>query len=385
MPVNEALRKPPRGGHWRWAPLLTPCRGPDRLWSGYARSQNPVDRLSGLAFRFVAPWLRFPAVPGSGVAGEIAEVGSRVTRLHVGDRVTGHTYGFGKGDDHAAEGAFQTYAVLPAWIWPGPMLDAANRGGAVLVWGASTSVGYDAVQLARCAGYRVVATASPRNFDYVRSLGAGTVVDYRSKTAVQELITALDGGPLAGAFAIGKGSLVPSIAAAAQVPGAGRVASSLPGTRTRLALLGPRRRGVHVSEVWGSTLFDNEVGPAIYEGFLLAALATEHFQPAPRGVVAGEGLAAVPGRPGSAGPGCFRPQTRRPAPLSTRARTGPARRFTGLWTSATCPTGRFGRLSSLWRERSRRRPPVSRRRLHEVFERPWRVAGRTGSPLRSCP
>lgn len=329
MPVNEALWKPSRGGALKVGPASYPVPGPDQVVVRVrAVAVNPVDRLSGVAFRFVAPWLTFPAVPGSDVAGEIAEVGSAVTRLHVGDRVTGHAYGFEKGHDHAGEGAFQAYAVLAArMVAPipddlafekaavlplalstaatalfqrdhlglaRPELDAADRGETVLVWGASTSVGCNAVQLARCAGYRVVATASPRNFDYVRSLGADAVVDYRGKTAVRELIAAVGGGPLAGAFAIGKGSLVPTIAVAAGVPGARRVASSLPATPTRLVLLGRRRHGVHVSGVWGSTLSGNEVGPAVYEDFLPAALAAKQFQPAPREVVAGEGLAAIP-------------------------------------------------------------------------------------------
>ncbi|XVQ89826.1 hypothetical protein ACQP2K_21145 [Microbispora siamensis] len=53
-----------------------------------------------------------------------------------------------------------------------PCADPVERSETVLVWGGSTSVGSNAIQLARNAGYRVVATGSPRNFDYVRSLGA---------------------------------------------------------------------------------------------------------------------------------------------------------------------------------------------------------------------
>ncbi len=37
-----------------------------------------------------------------------------------------------------------------------------------------------AIQLAHIAGYKVVTTASPRNFDLCKSLGADAVFDVRS-------------------------------------------------------------------------------------------------------------------------------------------------------------------------------------------------------------
>ena len=63
----------------------------------------------------------------------------------------------------------------------------------VLVWGASTSVGSNAIHLAVAAGYEVIATASPKNFDYVKKLGASEVFDYRSESAVSDLISAFKG------------------------------------------------------------------------------------------------------------------------------------------------------------------------------------------------
>jgi hypothetical protein len=71
----------------------------------------------------------------------------------------------------AAAGLFQQdHLALPL-----PAINPINppdRKETVLVWGVSTSVGSNAIQLARCAGYRVLATASPHNSGYVRSLGA---------------------------------------------------------------------------------------------------------------------------------------------------------------------------------------------------------------------
>jgi NADPH:quinone reductase-like Zn-dependent oxidoreductase len=62
---------------------------------------------------------------------------------------------------------------------------------AILVWGAaSAGVGSMTVQLARLAGLTVFATASPHHHERLLSLGVAGVVDYRSPTAVDELVTA---------------------------------------------------------------------------------------------------------------------------------------------------------------------------------------------------
>lgn len=49
----------------------------------------------------------------------------------------------------------------------------------ILIYGGSTATGTLAVQYAKLSGLKVIATASPRNFDLVRSLGADEVFDYK--------------------------------------------------------------------------------------------------------------------------------------------------------------------------------------------------------------
>lgn len=62
-----------------------------------------------------------------------------------------------------------------------------------LVYGGSTSVGLFAVQLAKLAGFKVVATCSPRNFDLVKEYGADACVDYHdSSAAIREIRTITD-------------------------------------------------------------------------------------------------------------------------------------------------------------------------------------------------
>src|SRR4029453_6861429 len=53
-----------------------------------------------------------------------------------------------------------------------------QAGQRVLIHGAAGGVGLFAVQFARWKGAEVISTASTANVDFVRSLGADTVIDY---------------------------------------------------------------------------------------------------------------------------------------------------------------------------------------------------------------
>src|SRR5437762_2023191 len=66
--------------------------------------------------------------------------------------------------------------------WQG-LFDRAGlaAGERVLIHGAAGGVGTFAVQLARHRGTRVIGTASAANLDFVRSLGADEVIDYRAE------------------------------------------------------------------------------------------------------------------------------------------------------------------------------------------------------------
>jgi NADPH:quinone reductase-like Zn-dependent oxidoreductase len=66
---------------------------------------------------------------------------------------------------------------------PRSLYEAANiqRGQTVLIHGAAGGVGSAAVQIAHAAGARVIGTASPNHHDYLRSIGADEVIDYRTQ------------------------------------------------------------------------------------------------------------------------------------------------------------------------------------------------------------
>ena len=329
-------------------PAPATAAGPDEIVvRNHAVAVNPLDWIVQVAGSVAYRWLRYPFVLGSDVAGEVVEIGSAVTRFAVGDRVLAHAVGSDKDSNRAAEGGFQDRTVvlerlasaipddLPyedACVLPlsvstascalfqtdllalrHPVADPVPTGEVVLVWGASTSVGLNAVQLAVAAGYQVVATCSPRNADLVRSLGADQVVDYAGPTAVDDVVAALAGRRLAGTLAIGEGSssacvevvrrcegrkfvalLSTPVSFAGVGEGAGLPRTLLRIARSTLALqVRSRRLGIATKFVFGSTLKANEVAEAVYEDFLPAALATGRYRAVPEPLVVGTGLGAV--------------------------------------------------------------------------------------------
>lgn len=58
-----------------------------------------------------------------------------------------------------------------------------------MIWGGSTATGVLGIQYAKASGLNVIATSSLHNFDYLRSLGADAVFDYRSPTAASDIKT----------------------------------------------------------------------------------------------------------------------------------------------------------------------------------------------------
>lgn len=138
-----------------------------KIRAGHMREMIPLDLPAGIGFD---------------AAGVVDEVGEGVDGVAVGDSV------FGSGSATYAE-----LAVLDAWAhkpeglsfegaagYPIPIetairiLDAVavGVGDTVLVSGASGGVGSAAVQIARDRGATVIGTASERNQDYLRDLGA---------------------------------------------------------------------------------------------------------------------------------------------------------------------------------------------------------------------
>ena len=100
------------------------------------------------------------------------------------------------------------------------------RPEVVLVWGGSSSVGCNAIQLAVASGYRCVATASARNVGLLKELGASEVLDHSSPAIVEDVIEAMRGRSLAGTLHA-TGHMKDCFAVVARCGGSRRVAATL--------------------------------------------------------------------------------------------------------------------------------------------------------------
>lgn len=96
------------------------------------------------------------------------------------------------------EAAGVPLASLVAWtgLFEHGKLTSGQR---VLIQGASGGVGPFAVQFAKWAGAHVIATASERNLDFLKQIGADEVIDYRNQKfeeRVQDVDLVFDCSPL---------------------------------------------------------------------------------------------------------------------------------------------------------------------------------------------
>ncbi|WP_024801987.1 NADP-dependent oxidoreductase [Nocardia sp. BMG51109] len=174
--------------------LPTPKVGPDQvLVRVRAAGVNPVDWKVLAGYLDPMMYVHFPLIPGWDVAGVVEQVGLDVPEFQVGDKVMGYVR-----RDEVQHGTYaelvsapaRTLARKPAALnWqqaaglPLAGLTAyrsLERVGlaadeTVLVHAAAGGVGSLAVQIAVARGARVIGTASERNHDFLRSLGAEPV------------------------------------------------------------------------------------------------------------------------------------------------------------------------------------------------------------------
>lgn len=287
------------------------------LVKNHAVAINPVDP----SLQATAWWpMNYPTILGQDVAGEVVSVGPNVTRFKKGDRVVGHAVGMATKRNQ--DDAFQEYTILlsnmaspipntisfeRAAVIPLALSTAAcalfqkellnlqfptepaqkPTGKTLLIWGGASSVGSNAIQMAVAAGYEVITTASPKNFDYVKKLGASEVFDYNSPSVTDDLVTALKGKTIVGGFdCIGGPAWKLTTDVVRQSEGGKFIAT------TKRGFPDPPE-GISMKQMFGTTLKDNEVGKAVYEDYLPKALETGSFVPAPEPLIVGQGLESI--------------------------------------------------------------------------------------------
>lgn len=164
----------------------------------HATSINPIDwKLREGYLKEMLPF-DFPIILGWDAAGIVDEVGEKVTDFKAGDRVFARPETTNRGtyaeytavDQHLLaripdnisfeEAACVPLAGLTAWQC---LFDFGNikKGEKVLIHAGAGGVGTFAVQLAKEAGAYVATTAGTHNVEFLKSLGADEVIDYKKQ------------------------------------------------------------------------------------------------------------------------------------------------------------------------------------------------------------
>ena len=309
MSTNRSFWQDKAGvpGVIRESPIPTKLADSELLIKVGAWALNPADFMIQDT---PLPFITYPLVLGEDVAGTVELVGSAAaSKFKVGDRILGCA--LGSATFQPREGGFQDYVVLdqimackmpdslsfvdasvfPLCIttaaiglfskdylsMPFPKANSASNGKAVFVWGGSSGVGSNAIQLSKAAGFEVITTCSAGNFEYVKGLGADEVFDYKSLSAIEDVAAELDKRSCVGIFHAA-GEVDPSCQVARKSKQRLFVASAT------LVPEGAAPEGVVAKMIFGNDVgveFYRETTPATFGEFLPDALSQGRYKVAP--------------------------------------------------------------------------------------------------------
>ncbi|KAH9206105.1 chaperonin 10-like protein [Leptodontidium sp. 2 PMI_412] len=267
---------------------------------------NPIDWKNQDAGTYLS---LYPFILGRNTAGMVEDVGEGVTKFYKGQLVMAHLHSPKTGS--YANSAFRLYSLaserftaaipdsisfeklvvlplsistaaaglyLPEYLnLPLPSTAPKASSKVLLVWGGASSVA-------------VVTTASPANHEYVRSLGASAVFDYRSPSLIVDLLHHLKGTELVGIYdAISEEqSFTPLKEIVGQLDSTVKIVSVLP--------CSSQTDGFQPSFVtsYGIAYPPNErIGEAVWGDFVTKGLANGQLQSKPDPLVIGHGLEMV--------------------------------------------------------------------------------------------
>ncbi|KAK6611422.1 Zinc-binding alcohol dehydrogenase domain-containing protein cipB 2 [Botrytis cinerea] len=248
---------------------------------------NPVDwKLQDYAF---IP-LVYPFILGSDVAGEFVEVGSGVTNVPEVSALW-DLFCIVTGNRDPRYSGFQECTVIPVdALAPIPssisfeqaaVLPLAISTAAVVLYQkdqldlphpSESAKNLAAVQLARASGLEVISTASAHNHDFVKSLWASEVFDHRSKSVINDIVAALKGKRIVGAFdCISEGE---TQKACADILYKSEAANRF------LSLVFPATDGLPQEFTMGSVFATTILSNGVAGGYIPKALESGHFKPA---------------------------------------------------------------------------------------------------------
>ncbi|KAK2474670.1 hypothetical protein H9L39_14630 [Fusarium oxysporum f. sp. albedinis] len=167
----------------------------------------------------------YPFILGADVAGYVEDVGEGVTHVQKGQRVMGKRPSIwwfpalpysvcfvglsNSGQSELRRGSCGSPCCDYGSGEPIPPLSprlATSKPKPSIQWqghfglGRIIFSGSTAIQLSVASGLEVISTASKLNHSLVKSVGATTVLDYKSPTIVQDIVSVLSGRELVGIF-----------------------------------------------------------------------------------------------------------------------------------------------------------------------------------------
>ena len=166
----------------------------------HAGSLNPFDYKLRTGYMQKMIPLQFPFTIGGDFSGIVTELGENVSELKVGDEVFGQALALNGGSGAIAE--FAASNVANSYLKPKnidflqtaslPLVGASaiqaleehiklKSGQKILIHGGAGGIGSISVQLAKYLGAYVATTASSKDMEFVKSLGADEVIDYKTQ------------------------------------------------------------------------------------------------------------------------------------------------------------------------------------------------------------
>lgn len=307
------------------SPIPVPS-GSEVLIQVRAVAINPADWAVQVLGVVVKPE-HYPYVNGNDVAGKIVSVGPSQTYFKPGDRVVAGAMAYSLGE--TKYGAFQEYmigvepmvakipnllpykeaAVLPLGLTtsaamlfssdlmgldiPQSGIKVNSKNQAVVVWGGSSSVGSNAIQTVKAAGYIVAAIVSEKNHGLLRDMGVDFLFDYHKDEIVTHIVNTLkDKVVLAGVYN--------AIMTEDTIRKCAEIASQLSGRRVVGIVLPPglplpadTPPGVSILVNSTVKLSETATGKAIWKDWLAGALEDGTMKCMPPPEVVGTGLEKI--------------------------------------------------------------------------------------------